>query len=504
MTRATGVGVTGLGSVPMIPMLIGTGLLWLLWTDPAWGAQLSLIFPLSFLLAVMPRYRGLLDYRIVYLFSITVWSFNHCYGVALLAQNSGALLQQYNGALTMYGYGVVLSTMLVLLFWKDKVGVGDPRQKAMKRKAGRESKTGALRLLFFIVVSLAYAVIVQLESSDIPLASVLGSFMVVTFATIQASYAQRGRWGLVALMCIYTSAVFSSSAANRTTMLAPIAITCLAALAAVPRLNWRVISGRTAVLLALVAAISLLADWQKQMGMSLITAMTSDTRGLPGIGAAAENSNYFAHSDATADYLRYLQYIIDHHLYHNGSWFMQLVSSFTPRALFPNKPIYDVSAILYDDKIVGMPMYFDFLFDRISDSGMYGILLYNLGYLCLTRGVYRIYSRVRQARPYGLECGLYLTSLVTLFLVMRGPIILIAWFYLFPMTAIVMRNIVMRIFRFTWQKRPVRGRSSNRLRPEGRVYISAATVVAGNRERRLLASPAADRGASRRLDSEGH
>ena len=68
------------------------------------------------------------------------------------------------------------------------------------------------------------------------------------------------------------------------------------------------------------------------------------------------------------------------------------------------------------------------------------------------------------------------------FLVMRGPIILIAWFYLFPMTAIVMRNIVMRIFRFTWQKRPVRGRSSNRLRPEGQVYISAATVVAGNRE----------------------
>jgi hypothetical protein len=122
MTRT--VGVSGLGPVPMIPMMIGTGLLWLVWTDPAWGAQLSMIFPLSMLLAVMPRYRGLLDYRVVYLFSLTVWSFNHCYGIALLAHYSGALLQRYEDALTMYGYGVVLSTMLVLLFWKDKVAVG--------------------------------------------------------------------------------------------------------------------------------------------------------------------------------------------------------------------------------------------------------------------------------------------------------------------------------------------------------------------------------------------
>jgi hypothetical protein len=41
------------------------------------------------------------------------------------------------------------------------------------------------------------------------------------------------------------------------------------------------------------------ADMRKQRGMSLIAAMTSDTRALPGIGAAAGNSDYFAYSDAT-------------------------------------------------------------------------------------------------------------------------------------------------------------------------------------------------------------
>jgi hypothetical protein len=46
-----------------------------------------------------------------------------------------------------------------------------------------------------------------------------------------------------------------------------------------------------------------------------------------------------------------------------------------------------------------------------------------------------------------VECGLYLAALVTLYLVMRGPIILITWFYLFPMVFLALRNVAIRLMR---------------------------------------------------------
>jgi hypothetical protein len=80
--------------------------------------------------------------------------------------------------------------------------------------------------------------------------------------------------------------------------------------------------------------------------------------------------------------------------------------------------------------------------------------LYNLGYLCLSPAVYRMYDNVRSIRPFGVECGLYLASLVTFYLIVRGPIILITWFYLFPMVCIALRNPAIWLLRRKHARKP--------------------------------------------------
>ncbi|MFM0737515.1 hypothetical protein PQQ51_09770 [Paraburkholderia xenovorans] len=427
-----------IGHVPLIPILIGIETPLLTLADPAWGAAASVLFPLSLFIAVARRYRDLLDYRVIYLFALSVWAANHCSGIFFLLQGDSTQIQPFGGAMSLYSYGVTASTFLVLLFWKDRVHVAELRIDTPEVHGER------LRFFAFLVVSVGYAIVVQWDSS-LPIASMLSSFMLVAFATNQLSYARRGRWIALLLSGAYASAIFSLGAANRTSMLVPMVVTGLAALATRPRMDGRIFSLRTAFLIAALLAVALIADWQKQMHMSLFEAVTGDMRALPTLMSTAENSNYLTHADATLEYLGYIQYIIDHHIYHNGYYLMQVVSSFTPRALFPGKPNFDVSALLYDAHIVKMPMYFDFLFDRIIDSGFFGIVLYNLGYLWLTRTAYRMYDRVRAIRPLGVECGLYLAALITLYLVMRGPIILITWFYLFPMVLLALRNVAVRM-----------------------------------------------------------
>jgi hypothetical protein len=429
------------GHVPLIPMLIGIESPLLTLVDPAWGAALSVLFPLSLFFAVARRYRNLLDYRVVYLFAMSVWAANHCSGIFLLLQGDSTLLRQYASAMSLYSYGVTASTFLVLLFWKDTVAITGGGETSQEDKGERR------RFIAFLVWSMAYAIEQQFEQSSMPIGPMLGSFMLVAFATNQLSYARSGRWVALLLAGGYTSAIFSLGAANRTSMLVPMVVTVLATIAAQPRLDGRILSLKTAYLLTALVAAALIADWQKQMHVSLFAAITGDMRTLPSLTATAGNSNYLPHADATLEYLGYVQYIIDHQLYHKGYYFMQVATSFTPRAVFPGKPIFDISAVLYDAHIVKSPMYFDFLFDRIIDSGFYGIVLYNLGYLWLTRVAYRLYDRVRAYRPLGVECGLYLAALVTLYLVMRGPIILITWFYLFPMVFLALRNVAIRLMR---------------------------------------------------------
>jgi len=432
----------GLARLPLVSLFVGVDLAILLPFDAALGAACSILLPMCMFISVAHRYRSLLDYRCVYLFALTAWSFTHCYGILVLLLQDGVQLQRYTGALTVYGYGVILSTLLVLLFWKDSAVVVYPNRNFVGKGPGK------LTLLMFVLTSFANAAVVQLDLSSLPLASMFGSFMLVSFAAVQLGYANQRRWVALIVACGYTSEVFSLGAANRTSMLVPMVVTGLALLVTRPRLNKRIMSIRTALLAVCILLVALLADWQKQMKISLFEALSgSDMRTLPGFMVSASNSNYMAHADATVDYLSYVQYVIDHQLYHYGYWFMQVATSFAPRMLFPEKPNFDVSAILYEAHVVRAPMYFDFLFDRIVDSGLCGIVLYNLGYLLLTSIVYRMYARVMVERPLGLECGLYLASLATLYLVMRGPIILIAWFLLFPMVAIAALDLVLRFMR---------------------------------------------------------
>ncbi|MEM5383448.1 hypothetical protein VSR68_07575 [Paraburkholderia phymatum] len=433
----------GMGRMPLISMFVGFDLAILLAVDAALGAVFSILFPLCMFISVACRYRSLLDYRVVYLFALTAWSFTHCYGILVLLFQDGFQLQRYTSALTIYGYGVLLSTLLVLFFWKKNVVVVYPNKNFFDKGPGQ------LAFSMFVLTSFAYAAAVQLDLSSLPLASMFGSFMLVAFAATQLGYANQRRWVALTVACGYASAVYSVGAANRTSMLVPMVVTGLALLVTCPRLNGRVLSVRTALVAAGILLIALLADWQKQMKMSLFEALSGDMRAVPDFVSSVTNSNYMAHADATLDYLSYVQYVIDHHLYHHGYWFMQVASSFTPRILFPDKPNFDISAILYEAHVVKAPMYFDFLFDRIIDSGLFGILIYNLGYLLLTSVAYRMYARVKIDSPLGIECGLYLASLTTLYLVMRGPIILIAWFYLFPMVTIGVLHIVTRIMRRT-------------------------------------------------------
>lgn len=427
------------GRWPIVPIIIGLILMGLVSVDPASGAMLSVVFPLSLLITLTRNYRHLLDYRVVYLLGITVWSVDHCTGLFLLRHSAADLLHRYADALAMYGYGVLLSTFAVLVFWRDTVAIGAFLEKEFRPRAK------PLKPFFFAAVSIAYGVATFVTgSSDSNIGSALSSFVLVSFATVQIALALRGRWVAFTLVCMYTSALFSENAPNRTSLLVPLVISCLAAIASCNRLNWRIFSLKSGMLMLALIGTLLLADWQKQLGTSFVEAVLSDTPKGLGFDKTTMQSNYLVRSGATLDYFSYLQFIIDHRLYSPGSWLLQVVTSVAPRSVFAAKPNFDLSAILYEAHVVDAPLYFEFLFDRIADSGLYGILLYNFGYLFLTRYAYKTYSKVHTLRADGRECGLYITALVTLFLVIRGPIILIAWFYLYPMVLILIRNRLAR------------------------------------------------------------
>ncbi|KXV16881.1 hypothetical protein CR51_00070 [Caballeronia megalochromosomata] len=423
---------------PVFGIVVGLLLLLLVYFDPMSGAMLSIALPLVLLLSRARRYRDFLDYRIVYLFGITVWSFDHCMGLFSLRNSADDLAHRCTEALAVYGYGVLLSSFAVLLVWRESVDVGTliERAEPSDRRQGR--------MIVLVFSSMAYAAVTFTSGFEpAEMGSALSSFVLLSFAMVQVGFVIRNRRMAFIMTCICISGMFSAHAPNRTSLLVPLAISSLAIIAASKgSINWKLFSMRSAGLVIAMLFIMIFADWQKQLKTSFFTALFSDDSQQLSFFQTALQSNYLVRSDATVDYFSYLQFIIEHELYSPCSWLLQLLTSFVPRSVYPSKPVFDLSAILYDAHVIDAPLYFDFLFDRVADSGLYGIVFYNLGYLLLTRFVYRTYSRVHRLRPDGPECGLYLTALVTLFLVIRGPIIQIAWFYLFPLVGIVVRNFL--------------------------------------------------------------
>ena len=404
----------------------------LLAIDPPWAAVLAAGSPLIAAANYAKRYRDLLDYRIIYLLALLLWSYQPTFGLIGLLTADRSAVDSFNPVIFVhYSLGLTLSPLLVLFFRRPSVcypqiKINVSRSFLVSLSLWSGYALCALTLLTFVAVEGKSGFL------DVALGNFPRSILLLIQAVISLRYARTKQYGRLLVLTIATIGIFSFHVANRTSMGIPAIIGALAALESSALVTRPLMSKRTIGIVAVLFTLLVTADLQKQTGTSIVVSAATVASDPSSLVAVFENSNYAARSDGTELFFQFLNLTIGQDHYRPGSWAMQLLTIFTPRSIYPDKPEYDISKLYFSEGLIDRPLYYDFLFDRLIDSGAIGVLLYHVFYLFIMRSILSLRGLLASNGLEHLGLGIYFISLVTFFLVMRGPIILFAWFVAAP------------------------------------------------------------------------
>lgn len=397
-----------------------------------WAIILSPVLPLYLLAKNVKRVDSIFDFRLVYLLSISVWSFGK--SLSLGAMGFG-YSESAGPSLNVYMAGMVLAPALAFLFEYSDFG---------KRKSSDPMKVGRLLLLATIWGATVWLVNIALvgglgESVSFVVLHVFQGFALVLASVLLLEARSFGpvRGGVIVFVVyIVTILAYSEGEANRTTLLLPIGVLTGSLLfgSAVAKTSvWSPKFGIFSfVTIPLLAFALIVADIQKQEAMQLEETINLIERNPAVMWASLKSSNYLPSEGSAVVYFESLSAILEDGQEIPGGIFFQLASSLTPRLFFPNKDDTDLALIMWGKGYTPQPLYYEIFFEPIADSGIVGIVVYFFLFLA---SVYLSWRSVAKHRDglLGRYCrSVYLLNLVVLFMVIRGPVIFVVWYAALP------------------------------------------------------------------------
>jgi hypothetical protein len=395
--------------------------------------MLSFLFILSFsacaafgLLAVSEKHP--LNPARIYAISVIAWSYQFFIAGTSDLDYLNRLGSIYRDELLLYSAALAVSGLLYFYFrtWNFSLGAMHDHHNVHKYHLTQ-------RVLVYTLLS---TTVFLTDTSDT--ANLLGSILVFIIKPIYYVSASALEYVLfrerhtkrAILISLATVLVSTSTVQNRTHALIPIIGAITAYYASKPS-SHRMNSKALAITILSIALLSLFADYQKQTHFSLLKSTLGEQQEI--IYNSYVSSNYSASQASLNTYLNVIHDILNTEGYKPGSWFLQLCTIAIPRFVYPEKPEFDLSKTYFELGYLEHNLYYDFLYDKIVDSGLVGVIAYSILYMLIVKIAIRLASKFMLTKLHPEGVGFISISLSTLFLVTRGPIILIAFFLVGPM-----------------------------------------------------------------------
>lgn len=415
---------TAQSAVLLVTVFVGLMLL----VSPPHAAIVAILSPLIALAHNAKRLKDLVDYRVIYLVALSYWGLPQAIGLLLALDEGDASLRAVSATVyANYAIGLSLSPLLIYLFRAISISSSPLATRSPITFSGSIAILGMAYLTTLTILTILRAN-PNIGFISIAIPSITCCLVFFQGAIIAEQYGKPGSHAWIVMLLLITSLVTSLGVANRTSLLMPLLSGLLCLLVLSRSKNRRFLSLRTGVLFAALIAIMIIADIQKQMKINYALLIPELISNPDILLYSMFNTNYSATSQGSVLYFDLLQKTVGEDRFSPGHYALQLLTSVAPRALWDVKPQYDISTAYYSEGIIDRPLYFDFLFDRLIDSGGVGVLLYNTLYIFIMRFCFSLGNLLALNRMKSIGVSLYALSLVVIFMTIRGPIILISWF----------------------------------------------------------------------------
>lgn len=373
------------------------------------------------------RRLSLIHFSQIYLVSLLLWGYqSFLSAISLICDGGNEVEFLYSDQILQYSIALYFSGLVYVLFYRVNDNI--------YTWIDIDSLDGNtfVRVNFYVLSILIVLLTKDAESGFVSMVSLffIKPMFFVLHGSLNFSEFKKGRWYNSIILLIITLLVSTYVAPNRSHAFIPIAMTVI---------SWYVSNGSTykipkSKLIYIVVAsvvVAYLADLQKQMQMSLFDAISNGEN----IYFYIENykSNYANSTNGFIYFLDVLKRVVEKDGYNPGAWFLQFIMAFMPRTLFVDKPEYDLSKIQYEKGYIDTPLFFDFLYDKIADSSFFGVIFYHVFYLVLIYISIQLCNKLSKLGFPQEAVGLLGLSLVVLFFVVRGPIILLDFFLVGPL-----------------------------------------------------------------------
>jgi hypothetical protein len=229
------------------------------------------------------------------------------------------------------------------------------------------------------------------------------------------------------ILCIMLF-VFSQSNANRTPILAVSLLFLFSCLYTQKYISLKIRS----FLLFSAFIFILIADIQKQYGLSLdeifyyyFSNSFSTTDFLKG-------SNYLGTYQDVSEYFAAMGQAVNSKLDLRFTMATQIIGVFLPRIFFPEKEVADISAIAFGYGITPQDLYYEIYLQSYLDSGVLGVFFYHLLLLQFGSYSYKMIFKFNGNLMNLFSVALYLTNLLIIIVLIRGPVVFLLWYGLVP------------------------------------------------------------------------
>lgn len=224
----------------------------------------------------------------------------------------------------------------------------------------------------------------------------------------------------------------SSGPLNRTAFILPVAFfLILVILSSIKIVKKNIFSFNNIKYVFLILLIALLSDMQRKSGIAFYELIFLPEFLLVNFYSVIQDSTFFPSSNDADNYFYSLGLISEYELFKVLGIFKQLISIFIPRIYFPDKEQTDLSMILFSQGFLPQPAYYEIFLEPFIDSGYIGNFLFYFFLIILSCKCVELLKKSINTNLQPFFLSLYVLLLISLFMVVRGPIIFLAW-YLLP------------------------------------------------------------------------
>lgn len=184
------------------------------------------------------------------------------------------------------------------------------------------------------------------------------------------------------------------------------------------------------ILSALFISI-LTSDLMKKNDVQLTEIITNNTEYTLSINELIYESNFLPEKYSALNYFESINAIIVNEDLIPMGLLYQFMSIITPRQIFIEKEVVDLSKKMWDRGRVPQPLYYEIFLEPIIDSGIFGVFFYFIILLLFIKISEYLIKSQKGFKFYYFR-SVYILNLITMFYVIRGPAIFLAWYALIP------------------------------------------------------------------------